>query len=94
MRARAQAQDFVGASALFLLILMPTLLVVSPVLFISDAAIALRLSNAIVIASLFSIGYAVGVIGKVAAGKRTVMVEAAPDGGPGTVWTPSPGRRN
>jgi hypothetical protein len=60
VRARAQTQDVVGASAVFLLIFLLTFPVAAPFLFISDAPIALHFSNAIAIGLLFSTGYALG----------------------------------
>lgn len=60
VRARPRAQDFVGALAVFLLIFLLTFPVVAPFLFITNAVIALRVSNVIAIALLFSTGYTLG----------------------------------
>lgn len=60
VRARPRAQDLVGASAVFLLIFLLTFPVVAPFLFITNAVIALRVSNTIAIGLLFSTGYAAG----------------------------------
>lgn len=60
VRARVQARDFIGASAVFLLIFLLTFPVAAPFLFITSAVTALRVSNAIAIGMLFLTGYALG----------------------------------
>ena len=52
--------DALGAMAVVLLVFLSTFPVVIPFIFIGDAKLALRLSNAIAIAMLFLCGYAFG----------------------------------
>ncbi|HEX5032172.1 MAG TPA: VIT1/CCC1 transporter family protein [Candidatus Eisenbacteria bacterium] len=53
-------RDFRGALGVFLLVTVSTFPVVVPFLFVDDAVSALRLSNAIALAMLFGIGWALG----------------------------------
>jgi hypothetical protein len=52
-----ERDDFRGALGVFLLVFLSTIPVVLPFLFIQDAKIALRLSNAVAILLLFACGY-------------------------------------
>jgi VIT1/CCC1 family predicted Fe2+/Mn2+ transporter len=58
--ARLQLEDFVGAFAVFLLVFFSTLPVILPFIFVQDAQIALRVSNAIAVAMMLMAGYAFG----------------------------------
>jgi hypothetical protein len=53
-------RDWIGALGLFLLSFLSTFPIVIPFIFISDAWLALRVSNAVAIAMLFFCGYAFG----------------------------------
>lgn len=53
-------EDWLGALAVFLLVFVSTIPVVLPFLFLSDAVVAIRMSNAIAIAMMFGTGYAFG----------------------------------
>ena len=57
---RLGRRDYLGAVAVFLLVFLCTLPVVLPFIFLSDATIATRVSNAIAIVLLFLSGYAFG----------------------------------
>jgi hypothetical protein len=59
-RARLEADDWLGALAVFLLVFISTFPVVLPFIFSSDAVIALRLSNAIAVTMMFGTGYVFG----------------------------------
>ena len=59
-RARLHKDDWRGAIGVFLLVFLSTLPVVVPFLFISEARLALRVSNAIAVAMLFLSGYGYG----------------------------------
>jgi hypothetical protein len=59
-RARLGNKEWLGALGVFLLVFMSTFPVVIPFLFMKDAWLALRVSNAIAIAMLFLTGYAFG----------------------------------
>jgi VIT1/CCC1 family predicted Fe2+/Mn2+ transporter len=59
-RARWHAEDWKGAFAVFLLVVLTTFPVAIPFLVMHDARPALRVSNAIAIALLFVAGYAFG----------------------------------
>ncbi len=52
--------DWLGALAVFAWVFLSTFPVVIPFLFVSDARTALRISNGIAIALLFTVGYALG----------------------------------
>jgi len=54
---RLTARNWWGALGTFLLVFLSTFPVVLPFLFIHDAGVALRLSNAIAIVMLFGVGY-------------------------------------
>jgi hypothetical protein len=56
--ATLSKHDWVGAAGVFLLVFLSTFPVAIPFLFMSDAARALRVSNAIAVAMLFACGYA------------------------------------
>ncbi len=58
--ARLSPEDWRGALAVFLLVFLSTFPVVIPFLFMKNALVALRFSNAIAIAMLFGTGYAFG----------------------------------
>jgi hypothetical protein len=53
-------RDWVGALGLFLLSFLSTFPIVIPFIFVSDARLALRISNAVAIVMLFFCGYAFG----------------------------------
>jgi VIT1/CCC1 family predicted Fe2+/Mn2+ transporter len=57
---RLHWDDWLGAIAVFLLVFVSTIPVVLPFLFLSDAVVAIRVSNAIAIAMMFATGYAFG----------------------------------
>jgi hypothetical protein len=59
-RARLCKDDWRGAFGVFLLVFLSTLPVVFPFLFISDARLALRISNGIAVVMLFLAGYGYG----------------------------------
>lgn len=59
-RARLQKYDWFGALAVFLLVFLSTFPVALPFLFMNDATLALRVSNAIAVAMLFALGFAFG----------------------------------
>lgn len=59
-RPQLTKQDWLAALGVFLIILLPTILVVAPFAFTSDARLALRISNGIAILLLFLSGYAFG----------------------------------
>ena len=58
-RVRVTKEDLAKAAALFLLIVISTLPIVLPFLFIGDTKIALRVSNAIAILMMFMCGWSV-----------------------------------
>ena len=58
--ARLRKQDWLGAAAVFLLVVVSTLPVVLPFIFIQQSVSALRVSNAIAILMMFVAGYAFG----------------------------------
>jgi len=72
-RARLGQDDWRGALGVFLLVFLSTFPVVIPFLVMRDAVPALRVSNAIAVALLFSAGYAFGRI----AGRHPVWVGSA-----------------
>ena len=53
-------EDWLGAAAVFLLVFVSTIPVVLPFMILHDAAVALRISNAIAVAMMFVTGYAFG----------------------------------
>ncbi|HKE49074.1 MAG TPA: hypothetical protein VKB52_13500, partial [Rhodanobacteraceae bacterium] len=55
--AHLDRDDFVAALAVFVLVVLSTFPVVVPFLFLSDAAVAIRLSNAIALVTLFIAGH-------------------------------------
>jgi VIT1/CCC1 family predicted Fe2+/Mn2+ transporter len=59
-RARPVRDDWIGAVAVCLLVFTSTFPVVIPFILISDARLALRASNSVVVAMLFLCGYAFG----------------------------------
>ena len=59
-RARLSGEDWRGAAAVFLLVFLSTLPVVVPFVFLPEAALALRVSNAIAVAMLCGVGVAYG----------------------------------
>jgi hypothetical protein len=59
-RPRLSAEDWRGAAAVFLLVFLSTLPVVVPFLFVRDAMIALRISNAVAVSLMFLTGYGLG----------------------------------
>jgi hypothetical protein len=59
IRPRLTAEDWRGAAGVFLLVFVSTLPVVLPFLFIHEAYLALRVSNAIAIVLLFAAGHMV-----------------------------------
>jgi hypothetical protein len=56
-RARLSVEDWRGAVGVFLLVFLSTFPVVLPFMFLSDARLALRISNGIAIAMLFGAGF-------------------------------------
>jgi len=58
--ARLTAGDFVSALAVFLLVVLATFPVVVPFLFMSDLALAMRISNGIAITMMFFAGWGLG----------------------------------
>jgi len=59
-RPRLRKDDWLGAIGVFLIVVLATLPVAMPFALISDARLALRVSNGIAIAMLFVTGYAFG----------------------------------
>jgi VIT1/CCC1 family predicted Fe2+/Mn2+ transporter len=59
-RARLGKDDFLGAVGVFLLVVLSTLPVVVPFMFISGMALAMRVSNAVALVMLFIGGYQLG----------------------------------
>jgi hypothetical protein len=59
-RPKLTTRDWLGALAVFLLVVASTIPVVLPFIFLSDAVTALRVSNAIAVAMMFVAGYAFG----------------------------------
>lgn len=59
-RPRLQKDDWLGAIGVFLIVVLATFPVAIPFALISDARLALRVSNGIAIAMLFLTGYAFG----------------------------------
>ena len=59
-RARLGNEEWLGALGVFLLVFLSTFPVVIPFLFMKNAWLALRISNAIAIVMLFLAGYAFG----------------------------------
>ena len=59
-RARLGNNEWLGALGVFLLVFLSTFPVVIPFIFMKDAWLALRVSNAVAIAMLFLTGYAFG----------------------------------
>jgi VIT1/CCC1 family predicted Fe2+/Mn2+ transporter len=59
-RARLENKEWLGALGVFLLVFLSTFPVVIPFLFMKDAWLSLRVSNAVAIAMLFLSGYAFG----------------------------------
>ena len=57
-RARLQRKDWLGAVAVFLLVFLSTFPVAIPFIFMTDALVALRISNAIAVLMLFIAGFA------------------------------------
>jgi VIT1/CCC1 family predicted Fe2+/Mn2+ transporter len=60
VRARLGRDDFAGAAGVFLLVVLATFPVVMPFIFISETALAMRVSNAVALAILFASGYVLG----------------------------------
>jgi hypothetical protein len=58
--SRLRKDDWLGALAVFLVVVLSTVPVITPFTFIEDAKLALRTSNGIAIAMLFFTGYAFG----------------------------------
>jgi VIT1/CCC1 family predicted Fe2+/Mn2+ transporter len=59
-RARLGRDDFVGSVGVFLLVVLATFPVVIPFIFISETALAMRVSNAVALVILFAAGHALG----------------------------------
>ncbi|MFN7986634.1 MAG: VIT1/CCC1 transporter family protein [Thermoanaerobaculia bacterium] len=57
---RLHAEDWRGALAVFLLVVASTIPVVLPFVFMRDAMLALRVSNAIAVSMMFAMGYTFG----------------------------------
>jgi len=59
-RGRLGRDDYVGALGVFLLVVFTTFPVVVPFMLFSETALAMRVSNAVAVATLFAAGYALG----------------------------------
>ena len=59
-RARLGREDFLGSFGVFLLVVLSTFPVVVPFMFISEMALAIRVSNAVALLLLFIGGYRLG----------------------------------
>jgi len=59
-RAGLEREDWLGAAAVFLLVVVSTIPVVLPFVILDNAMVALRISNAIAVAMMFVTGYAFG----------------------------------
>ena len=57
---RLHPEDWRGAAGVFLLVVLATVPVVLPFVFMRDALVALRVSNAIAVTMMFAMGYAFG----------------------------------
>jgi hypothetical protein len=60
MQARLEAADWLAAIAVFLFVFASTMPVIVPFLFLDDAVVALRISNAIAVTMMFVLGYIFG----------------------------------
>jgi VIT1/CCC1 family predicted Fe2+/Mn2+ transporter len=60
VRARLGWDDFVGSLGVFLLVVLATFPVVIPFIFITETALAMRVSNAVALVILFASGFALG----------------------------------
>jgi hypothetical protein len=60
VRARLGWHDFGAAVGVFLLVVLATFPVVIPFIFITETALAMRVSNAVALVILFAAGYALG----------------------------------
>ena len=74
--AHLDRDDFVAALAVFVLVVLSTFPVVVPFLFLSDAAVAIRLSNAIALVTLFIAGHRLGRYGGIAPWKIGLAMAA------------------
>jgi hypothetical protein len=59
-RARLHAQDWLGALGVFMLVVLSTIPVLLPFVFVGDAFSALRISNLVAVVMMFVTGYAYG----------------------------------
>ena len=59
-RARLGRDDFLGAIGVFLIVVLTTFPVVVPFMLFSETALAMRVSNAVAVVTLFAAGYALG----------------------------------
>ena len=59
-RAHLSGDDFTGALGVFLLVVLATFPVVVPFMFISETALAMRVSNGVALVMLFVAGYRLG----------------------------------
>jgi VIT1/CCC1 family predicted Fe2+/Mn2+ transporter len=59
-RVRLGRDDFSGAFGVFLLVVLATFPVVVPFMLFSETALAMRVSNAVALATLFAAGYSLG----------------------------------
>ncbi len=85
-RSVLHADDFTGAAGVFLIVIASTFPVIAPFMFIDDAAIAIRFSNAVAIAMLAMIGYGYGK----AAGLSPWWMSEPPWSFWASCWSPSP----
>ena len=59
-RGRLGRDDFIGAFGVFLLVVLATFPVVIPFMIFSDVTLAMRISNAVALVTLFACGFALG----------------------------------
>jgi VIT1/CCC1 family predicted Fe2+/Mn2+ transporter len=59
-RGRLGRDDFVGALGVFLIVVLSTFPVVIPFMLFSEVTLAMRVSNAVALATLFACGFALG----------------------------------
>ena len=60
LRIKLEPVDWIGALAVFLLVFFSTIPVILPFLFMQDALVALRISNAIAVTMMLVLGYTFG----------------------------------
>ena len=75
-RSNLGREDYLGALAVFLLVVLATFPVVVPFMIFSDASVAIRVSNAIALVTLFLAGHRLGRYGGIVAWKSGLAMAA------------------